>query len=90
MFYFFKNMDDFEKVNDLYSNFFIKPYPARETVQVSKLPKMQILKLVLLQANSIFNLNLRTHSIMGQLVDLQKLLKALLIGCTKERDFANK
>ena len=36
---FLKNMDDFEKVNDLYSNFFIKPYPARETVQVSKLPK---------------------------------------------------
>ena len=36
---FLKNMDDFEKVNDLYSNFFAKPYPARETVQVSKLPK---------------------------------------------------
>ena len=36
---FLKNMDDFEKVNDLYSNFFLKPYPARETVQVSKLPK---------------------------------------------------
>ena len=32
-------MGDFEKVNDLYSNFFAKPYPARETVQVSKLPK---------------------------------------------------
>lgn len=36
---FLKNMNDFEKVNKIYANFFKKPYPARETVEVSKLPK---------------------------------------------------
>ncbi|MDG1440354.1 MAG: Rid family detoxifying hydrolase [Flavobacteriales bacterium] len=36
---FLKNMDDFEVVNKIYSNFFNEPYPARETVQVSRLPK---------------------------------------------------
>ena len=32
-------MKDFEKVNEIYANFFKKPYPARETVEVSNLPK---------------------------------------------------
>ena len=36
---FLKNMNDFEKVNEIYANFFKKPYPARETVEVSNLPK---------------------------------------------------
>ena len=36
---FLKNMDDFKELNDIYSRFFEKPYPSRETVEVSRLPK---------------------------------------------------
>ena len=34
-----KNMDDFDKVNEVYSDFFKESYPARETVEVARLPK---------------------------------------------------
>lgn len=33
------NMDDFPVMNEIYATFFKKPYPARATVQVAKLPK---------------------------------------------------
>ena len=36
---FLKNMDDFDIVNEVYSDFFKEPYPARETVEVARLPK---------------------------------------------------
>jgi 2-iminobutanoate/2-iminopropanoate deaminase len=36
---FLKNMDDFPKVNDVYGKYFADAPPARETVQVSRLPK---------------------------------------------------
>ena len=36
---FLKNMDDFGKVNGAYGTYFKDDYPARETVQVSRLPK---------------------------------------------------
>ena len=36
---FLKDMDDFAAVNDVYSEFFAEPYPARSTVQVARLPK---------------------------------------------------
>lgn len=36
---FLKNMDDFAKVNEVYASYFTAEFPARETVQVSKLPK---------------------------------------------------
>lgn len=35
---FLKNMDNFAKVNEVYGSYFFQDYPARETVQVSKLP----------------------------------------------------
>ena len=35
---FLKNMDDFAVVNEVYGSYFTGNYPARETVQVSKLP----------------------------------------------------
>lgn len=35
---FLKDMNDFQKVNEVYASFLTAPYPARETVQVSKLP----------------------------------------------------
>ena len=36
---FLKNMDDFAAVNEVYARFFSADFPARETVQVAKLPK---------------------------------------------------
>ena len=36
---FLKNMDDFNAVNEVYGAHFVPPYPARECVQVAKLPK---------------------------------------------------
>ncbi len=36
---FLKSMDDFAAVNEVYGSFFTKDFPARETIQVSKLPK---------------------------------------------------
>ncbi|MCT2538149.1 RidA family protein [Aquibacillus koreensis] len=33
------NMDDFAKINEVYAGFLTEPYPARATVEVSKLPK---------------------------------------------------
>jgi 2-iminobutanoate/2-iminopropanoate deaminase len=35
---FLKNMDDFAEVNKVYSSYFTGTFPARETVQVAKLP----------------------------------------------------
>ena len=36
---FLKDMNDFNKVNEIYGIFFNKPYPSRETVEVARLPK---------------------------------------------------
>lgn len=36
---FIKNMDDFVKINEVYGSYFQEPYPARATVEVSRLPK---------------------------------------------------
>lgn len=35
---FLSNMDDFAQVNEVYGSFFTGNYPARETLQVSRLP----------------------------------------------------
>ena len=36
---FLKNMDDFNEVNKIYADYFNEPFPARETVEVARLPK---------------------------------------------------
>ena len=36
---FLSDMNLFEKVNEIYNQYFFKPFPARETIEVSKLPK---------------------------------------------------
>ncbi len=36
---FLKDMNDFAKVNEVYGSYFTSDYPARETVQVARLPK---------------------------------------------------
>lgn len=50
---FLKNMDDFEKVNSIYGSFFSGSIsPARETVQVAKLPKNVNIEISLIAAKS--------------------------------------
>ncbi|HVF47770.1 MAG TPA: RidA family protein [Pyrinomonadaceae bacterium] len=36
---FLADMNDFAKMNEVYAKFFKKPYPARSTVQVARLPR---------------------------------------------------
>lgn len=36
---FIKDMNDFVQMNEVYESFFQKPYPARSTVEVARLPK---------------------------------------------------
>lgn len=36
---FIKNMDDFATINSVYASYFSYEFPARETVEVSRLPK---------------------------------------------------
>lgn len=40
-----KNMDDFQKVNEIYGRYLKKPYPARATIEVSRLPKDVLLEI---------------------------------------------
>lgn len=40
-----KNMDDYAKMNETYSLFFKKPFPARVTVEVAKLPKEALIEI---------------------------------------------
>ena len=48
---FLKSMGDFAKVNEVYGTFFEAPFPARATVEVSRLPKD-----VLVEIDAIVNL----------------------------------
>lgn len=36
---FIKDMNDFMQMNEVYESFFQKPFPARSTVEVARLPK---------------------------------------------------
>ena len=38
-FVFLRDMNDFAAMNEVYARYFKEPYPAREAVQVAKLPK---------------------------------------------------
>lgn len=40
-----KNMDDFVVMNEIYAIYFKKPYPARATVEVARLPKGALVEL---------------------------------------------
>jgi len=42
---FLADMNDFSVVNQIYSNFFTGDYPARECVQVAKLPKNALVEI---------------------------------------------
>ena len=42
---FLKNMDDFSAMNEIYATYFKKPYPARSTVEVARLPKGALIEI---------------------------------------------
>jgi 2-iminobutanoate/2-iminopropanoate deaminase len=39
------NLNDFNQVNEIYQSYFQPPYPARTTVEVSKLPKSALIEI---------------------------------------------
>jgi 2-iminobutanoate/2-iminopropanoate deaminase len=45
---FLARIEDFPKVNEIYSRFFRKPYPARSTVAVASLPKNALVEIELI------------------------------------------
>lgn len=42
---FIKEMNDFGKINEIYAEYFTKPYPARSCVEVARLPKDVLLEI---------------------------------------------
>lgn len=48
---FLKDMNDFPKVNEIYGSHFKADYPARETVEVSRLPKDALVEISVIAAN---------------------------------------
>ncbi len=48
---FLKNMDDFAAVNQVYASHFHGQYPARETVEVSRLPKDALVEISIIACN---------------------------------------
>ncbi len=42
---FLVNMEDFQKVNEIYSKFFKEPYPARSTIAVRSLPRNALIEI---------------------------------------------
>ena len=42
---FIKEMNDFAKINEIYSKYFKEPYPARSCVEVARLPKDVLLEI---------------------------------------------
>lgn len=47
---FLKNMGDFATVNELYGQFFVKPFPARSCVAVAQLPKDVLIEIEIIAA----------------------------------------
>lgn len=45
---FLQNLNDFAALNELYAQYFHAPYPAREAVQVARLPKDAALEISLI------------------------------------------
>ena len=40
-----KDVDDFPKMNEVYTSYFQKPYPARATVEVARLPQDALIEI---------------------------------------------
>lgn len=41
---FLKNIDDFAKINSVYTEYFKEPFPARAVVEISRLPKDAVIE----------------------------------------------
>jgi len=42
---FLRNLNDFEAMNSVYAQSFVQPYPARSTIEVSRLPKNALVEI---------------------------------------------
>lgn len=40
-----KNVSDFQKMNEIYATYFQEPYPARATIEVSRLPQDALIEI---------------------------------------------
>jgi len=49
---FLRHMSDFPEMNEVYSEFFIPPYPARSTVEAGRLPKDALVEIETIAAVS--------------------------------------
>ena len=49
-----QNMADFPAMNEVYATFFNKPYPARATVEVAKLPKGALVEIECIAVINVF------------------------------------
>lgn len=49
---FLDNMDDFAAMNEVYSSYFVAPYPARSAVAVDKLPKGALVEVEVIASKS--------------------------------------
>lgn len=47
---FMENIEDFAQVNEIYAQYFIKPYPARSAVGIAKLPKGALIEIEVIAA----------------------------------------
>ncbi len=45
---FMKDMDDFAKLNSIYAKYFSEPFPAREAIEVARLPKDGLIEISLI------------------------------------------
>lgn len=49
---FLKDMNDFARVNEVYSSFFQQPYPARSAIEVARLPKDALVEIEVIALKS--------------------------------------
>ena len=49
---FFKDMKDFALLNDIYAGYFEAPFPAREAIQVARLPKDGLVEISIMAVKS--------------------------------------
>ncbi len=49
---FLKDMNDFALLNDIYAGYFEAPFPAREAIQVARLPKDGLVEISIMAVKS--------------------------------------
>lgn len=51
---FLNSMDDFAVMNEIYSRYFVEPYPSRSAVEVAKLPKESLIEIEFIAVKQLF------------------------------------